>query len=102
MQMVRLKPEIHDEIETLDGTLRLVRRWKKAQDRPTAIFPLNNVATRNLLHALREVDLAIPEKIALIGFDDLELTSLLSPSLTVVRQPAANLGQRVFCSSESV
>jgi LacI family transcriptional regulator len=29
---------------------------------------------------------------ALIGFDDLELASLLSPSLTVVRQPAANLG----------
>jgi LacI family transcriptional regulator len=92
MQMARLKPEIHDEIETLDDTLRLVRRWKKAQDRPTAIFSLNNVATRNLLHALREVDLAIPEKMALIGFDDLELGSLLSPSLTVVRQPAANLG----------
>jgi LacI family transcriptional regulator len=92
MQIARLKPEIHDEIETLAATLKLVRRWKKSQDRPTAIFSLNNVTTRHLLYALREVDLAIPQKIALIGFDDLELAELLSPSLTVVRQPAANLG----------
>ena len=92
MQIARLKPEIYDEIETLAATLKLVRRWKKSQDRPTAIFSLNNVTTRHLLYALREVDLAIPQKIALIGFDDLELGELLSPSLTVVRQPAANLG----------
>jgi LacI family transcriptional regulator len=92
MQISRLKPEIYDKIETLAATLKLVRKWKKTEDRPTAIFSLNNVTTRHLLYALREVDLAIPQKIALIGFDDLELAELLSPALTVVRQPAANLG----------
>jgi LacI family transcriptional regulator len=88
----RLKPEIYAEIETLEDTLKLVRRWKKSQDCPTAIFSLNNVSTRHLLWALREVDFAIPEKIALIGFDDLELAALLSPPLTVIRQPAVSLG----------
>jgi LacI family transcriptional regulator len=92
MRASRLKPEIYDEIETLEDTLKLARRWKKSQDRPTAIFSMNNVSTGHLLWALREVDLAIPEKIALIGFDDLELGALLSPPLTVIRQPAANLG----------
>jgi LacI family transcriptional regulator len=92
MRAHRLKPEIYDEVETLDDTLNLVRRWKKGQDHPTAIFSLNNVSTRHLLWALREVDLAIPQKVALIGFDDLELAALLSPPLTVIRQPAANLG----------
>jgi LacI family transcriptional regulator len=92
MRARRLKPEIYDEVETLDDTLKLARRWKKNPDPPTAIFSLNNVSTRHLLWALREVDLAIPQKVALIGFDDLELAALLSPSLTVVRQPAANLG----------
>ncbi len=88
----RLKPEVYDEVETLDDTLKLARRWKKIKDHPTAIFSLNNVSTRHLLWALREVNLAIPQKIALIGFDDLELAALLSPPLTVIRQPAANLG----------
>jgi LacI family transcriptional regulator len=92
MRAARLKPEIYDEVRTLEDTLKIVRRWKKSQDRPTAIFSLNNVSTRYLLWALREVDLAIPQDIALIGFDDLELAALLSPPLTVIRQPAANLG----------
>jgi LacI family transcriptional regulator len=92
MRASRLKPEIYDEVETLEDTVKLVRRWKKSQDRPTAIFSLNNVSTRHLLWALREVDLAIPQDVALIGFDDLELGALLSPPLTVIRQPAANLG----------
>jgi LacI family transcriptional regulator len=92
MRAHRLKPEIYDGVESLDDTLKLVRRWKKSQDRPTGIFSLNNVSTRHLLWALREVELAIPQKMALIGFDDLELAALLSPPLTVVRQPAVNLG----------
>jgi LacI family transcriptional regulator len=92
MRAAQLKPEIYDNVETLEDTLKLARRWKKNQNRPTAIFSLNNVSTRYLLWALREVDLAIPQKIALIGFDDFELAALLSPPLTVIRQPAANLG----------
>jgi len=92
MRASRLKPEIYDEVTTLEDTLKLVRRWKKSQERPTAIFSLNNVSTRHLLWALRETDWAIPQDIALIGFDDLELGALLSPPLTVIRQPAANLG----------
>jgi LacI family transcriptional regulator len=92
MRAARLKPEIYGDIETLDDTSKLVRRWKKSQERPTAIFSLNNVSTRHLLWALREADLAIPKQVALIGFDDLELAALLSPPLTVIRQPAANLG----------
>jgi LacI family transcriptional regulator len=92
MRASRLKPEIYDEVKTLEDTLKLVRRWKKSQERPTAVFSLNNVSTHHLLWALREVGLTIPENIALIGFDDFELAALLSPPLTVIRQPSANLG----------
>jgi LacI family transcriptional regulator len=92
MRASRLKAEIYDEVETLEDTLKLARRWKKSHDAPTAVFSLNNVSTRHLLWAFRETNLAIPEKVALIGFDDLELAGLLSPPLTVIRQPAANLG----------
>jgi LacI family transcriptional regulator len=92
MRASGLKPEVHDEVKTLDDTVKLARRWKKSQDRPTAIFSLNNVSSRHLLWALREVNLTVPDDIALIGFDDLELAALLSPPLTVIRQPAESLG----------
>ena len=92
MHSAGLKPEVHLSIRSYEDALRLTRQWSKSSERPAAIFTLNNVATRHILEALREAKLQVPEKIALVGFDDLELAKLLSPSLTVVRQPAAGLG----------
>jgi LacI family transcriptional regulator len=37
--------------------------------------------------------LKVPDDVALVGFSNLDLTDLLSPSLTVVRQPAYEIGQ---------
>lgn len=92
VQNAGLKPEIHDKVQTPEDARRLVRSWAGTEDRPTAVFTLNNVATRSMLQALREEGLSIPGNMAIIGFDDLELASLLSPPLTVIRQPATELG----------
>jgi LacI family transcriptional regulator len=35
----------------------------------------------------------VPTDIAMIGFSNLDLTDLLSPSLSVIRQPAYEIGQ---------
>jgi LacI family transcriptional regulator len=59
-----------------------------------AIFTTNNVTTVHVMEALGELGLNIPKDIALVGFDDFELASLTRPSLTVVRQPGADLGKR--------
>jgi len=94
MKGARLKPEIYDEVSTLDETSKLLRKLLKKIDHPTAIFSLNNVATQHVLCALRHLGISVPKKMALIGFDDLELASLLPSPLTVVRQPALNLGNQ--------
>jgi DNA-binding LacI/PurR family transcriptional regulator len=41
----------------------------------------------------QEENIKVPDDIALVGFSNLDLTDLLSPSLTVVRQPAFEMGQ---------
>lgn len=43
--------------------------------------------------AIREAHLRIPDDIALIGYDETPWASLLTPPLTVVRQPARDLGR---------
>ncbi len=60
---------------------------------PQALFAGNNLTTRRILSALLRLRYRVPEDIALVGFDDLELGDLLHPALTVVRQPAEELGQ---------
>ncbi len=61
---------------------------------PTAIFSLNNVTSVAVLSALKREKIRIPEQVAMVGFDDFELASLLAVPLTAVRQPAAELGRQ--------
>jgi LacI family transcriptional regulator len=62
--------------------------------RPSAIFTANNMMSVGTLLALRDLGLRIPEDVALVGFDDLEWTTLIEPPLTVVRQPVYEIGRR--------
>jgi LacI family transcriptional regulator len=61
--------------------------------RPTALFTASNFMTLGAMRAIREAGLAIPADVALIGFDDLDWTTLVDPPLTVVAQPVAELGR---------
>jgi LacI family transcriptional regulator len=58
---------------------------------PTAIFAANNLTCVRVLHALDRF--ALIGKVALVGFDDIELADLLNPPVSVVRQDPAALGR---------
>jgi LacI family transcriptional regulator len=60
---------------------------------PTALFVSNNLMTIGTLEAIFARQLRIPDDIALIGFDDLPLAAVFNPPLTVVRQPAYEVGR---------
>jgi LacI family transcriptional regulator len=60
--------------------------------RPTAIFAGNNFLSVGVIEALREAQLVVPQDIAVVSFDDIELASALYPFLTVVAQPARTFG----------
>ncbi|MDX6547310.1 MAG: LacI family transcriptional regulator [Gaiellales bacterium] len=63
------------------------------RDRPTAVFTANNFMTHGVLQAARQLGLRIPTDLALVGFDDFDWTTLVDPPLTVVAQPAGELGR---------
>ncbi|AXC12700.1 Transcriptional regulator, LacI family [Acidisarcina polymorpha] len=60
---------------------------------PTAIFAASNVVCTEILHYLREHSMSIPEDLALICFDDFSAATLVTPPITVIQQPLAELGQ---------
>jgi LacI family transcriptional regulator len=76
-----------------EATAEIIGSQLQSKDPPTAFFTANNLTTRYALHALLESGIRVPEKVALIGFDDFELADILHPTLTVVRQPASELGR---------
>lgn len=58
----------------------------------TALFVANNVMTTGALRYIQEAKVRIPEHLSLIGFDDTNWASLLTPPLTVVRQRPFEMG----------
>jgi DNA-binding LacI/PurR family transcriptional regulator len=62
-------------------------------ERPTALFCSTNYFALDALLALKEMGLRCPEDVALIGFDDHPWAAVSDPPLTVVRQPARELGR---------
>jgi len=79
----------HNDIES--GHRHAMELLKRAQP-PTAIFCTNNMMALGALAAIQEVGVKCPEEISLLGFDDFYWSTLLRPRLTVVRQPARDLG----------
>jgi DNA-binding LacI/PurR family transcriptional regulator len=60
--------------------------------RPTAIFAQNDLMAMGVLAAIREAGLRCPEDISVFGFDGLEITNLMNPTLSSVVQPGYQLG----------
>ncbi|HET6934622.1 MAG TPA: LacI family DNA-binding transcriptional regulator [Candidatus Angelobacter sp.] len=60
---------------------------------PDAIFTLKNSITINAFEAMQKLGVAIPDSVALLGYDDFELADTVRPSITVVRQPIDEIGR---------
>lgn len=58
---------------------------------PSAVFACNDVMAIGALRALRSAGLQVPSDISIIGFDDIEIASAVSPALTSVAQPIVEL-----------
>jgi LacI family transcriptional regulator len=61
---------------------------------PSAIMAANNLMTIGAMHALRDAKIAVPEQIALVGFDDFDWADFFLPRLSVIAQPVQALGER--------
>ena len=59
---------------------------------PTAIFAANNAIAMGVMDALQKRGLRVPQDIALVCFDELPEASRFFPFLTVVAQPAYDMG----------
>lgn len=61
--------------------------------KPTAAFCANDLIALGVMRGLIERGVKIPDEMALVGYDDVEFASVLSPALTSIRQPKYQLGR---------
>lgn len=60
---------------------------------PTGIFAFNDNLAVGAIQAATERGLRIPEDVSVVGFDDTEQSRIVTPALTSVRQPLAEMGR---------
>ncbi len=89
-----------EEALVIPGDFRELSGFKAArvimgQDpRPTAVFAANDGMAIGLMAALQDKGLALPDDMAVVGFDDITLAGFVTPPLTTVKVDAGCLGGR--------
>ncbi|MGL6268216.1 MAG: LacI family DNA-binding transcriptional regulator [Chitinophagaceae bacterium] len=71
----------------------VVNELLNLNQKPDAIFALADKLTTNCLRILKSREIKVPGDIGLLGFSNTDLTELLDPPLTVIRQPAFEMGE---------
>ncbi|MFN4285491.1 MAG: LacI family DNA-binding transcriptional regulator [Lacibacter sp.] len=77
---------VHDELQQAFQQL-----WKQKK-KPDAIFAAADKLTTGCLRILKQKKIKVPDEVALIGFSNNDLTELLDPPLSIIKQPAFEMG----------
>jgi len=73
-----------------------IRQLMALSSRPTAVFACNDMMALGALRGLREMGLSVPRDLSLVGFDDVSLSSVVSPALTTIGQPVKEISEIAF------
>jgi LacI family transcriptional regulator len=84
--------EIESNFELLGGEAAAARLLD-LPDPPTAIFAFNDNMAIGAMRVARARGLGVPEDLSVVGFDDLDEASIVTPALTTIRQPLAEMGR---------
>lgn len=96
--MVRAGLTIHDGDEIIgnfefSGGFEAMQMLLALEARPQAVFICNDAMAVGAYLALYQAGLRVPQDIAIVGYDDIELAQYMTPPLTTIHQPKDELGE---------
>lgn len=77
---------------TRAGGYTAMHRLMELDPRLDAVFCANDLTAIGAMDAARELGLAVPDDVSLVGFDDVDAATIVTPALTTVRNPAYETG----------
>jgi LacI family transcriptional regulator len=69
---------------------------RERHDWPTAIFVANDQMAYDVLEVAEQQNIAVPEEITVVGFDDNRFSAYTRPPLTTIRQPFSEMGRKAI------
>lgn len=72
---------------------RAALKLLRGKDRPDGIFAVSDRVAIGVMEAARKLNICIPDDLAIVGFNDEPVSSLIHPKLSSVRQPVLEMGR---------
>ena len=94
IEPAQLTPIFDTSVKDYISAEYAIKKLLDSSTPPDAIFALKNSTTIYAFEVLQKFCVAVPQTIALLGFDDFELASTVRPSISVIQQPVEEIGRR--------
>ena len=92
MKSAGLKAIIDTSVEDHASAEKSLLKLLNSSTPTQALFTLKNSTTIAVFEVLQKLNVDIPKKLALLGYDDFQLAEVVRPSITVIRQPIEEMG----------
>nr|WP_156596910.1 MULTISPECIES: LacI family DNA-binding transcriptional regulator [Rhizobium/Agrobacterium group] len=86
---------LHSGDWTEEGGYSAIQKFMALAEPPTAVFSANYKMTYGILEWVREHRARVPEDIAIVSFDDVELFRLYDDGVTAIAQPIEKIAQSI-------
>jgi LacI family transcriptional regulator len=82
------------------GGERAMKELLALHEWPTAVLTANDLTAIGALKAVRNYGYSVPRDVSIVGFDDIEMSSIVEPTLTTLRLPRQELAQVFYAALE--
>ena len=77
---------------TIEGGFACAKQLLALEEKPSAIFAANDEMAVGVIQAVQEQGLRVPQDVAVVGFDNVQVSKVVQPNLTTIDQPIFQLG----------
>jgi LacI family transcriptional regulator, galactose operon repressor len=76
-----------------ESAYKITKQILQMKNRPTAIFVSNNMMTLGCIKALFEENITIPDDIAIVGFDRIDVLNIIGMNISFIDGPTKEMGK---------
>ena len=89
-QIVRADLGMYKALDYMDMLEQMVRDYPETD----GVFASSDVIAAQVLQVCRKMNIAVPERVKVIGFDDVFLSTITYPQITTIHQPIQEMAEK--------
>jgi len=81
---------------TFEDGKKILKKLMTMESRPTAIFTGSDEVAAGVISEAKKMGIMVPEELAVVGFDNQDITELMDPMITTIHQPVKEMAHKAM------